>query len=117
MRVPVMVPVGGRKIKIRYLKTLPGPAKDVTFGEFCSSGAEIRVNKSAHTNTHEVHKTVVHELFHAVFKMSGLENIIKGNHEEAIVSAMENLLAPVFVFAPDSKIQYREVRFAFEDEE
>jgi hypothetical protein len=117
MRVPVMVPVGGRKIKLRYLKTLPGPAKDVTFGEFCSQHSEIRVNKSVHHNASEVHHTVYHELLHAVFKISGLENVVTLAKEEAIVSAIENMLGPILIFSPDSKVQYREVKFAFEEEE
>lgn len=117
MRVPVTVPVGGRRIKIRYLKSLPGPDKDVTYGEFCCSTAEIRVNKAVHHTPQEVHQTVIHELFHAVFKMSGLENIIPVKQEEAIVSALENLLAPILVFAPEAKISYREVKFSFEDDQ
>lgn len=117
MRVPVMVPVGGRKIKIRYLKSLPGPSKDLVFGEFCSSGTEIRINKAAHTNSQELFKTLFHELTHAVFKISGLENIIPLNKEEAVVSAIENLMAPLYAFSPSAKIKYREIRFAFEDEE
>lgn len=117
MRVPVEIAVGGKKIKVRYLKTLPGPLKDTTFGEYCCSHNEIRVNKSAHHNASEVHHTVIHEIFHSVFKISGLENIVPLKTEEAIVSALENILAPILVFAPGAKIKYREVRFGFEEEE
>ena len=117
MRVPVQIEVGGKKIKIRYLKTLPGPAKDVTFGEFCAQHTEIRVNKSVHHNASEVHHTIFHEICHSVFKISGLENIVPLAKEEAIVSAIENMLAPLFVFSPEAKVQFREVKFAFEEEE
>jgi hypothetical protein len=117
MRVPVQVEVGGKKIRIRYLKTLPGPAKDVTFGEFCPQRCEIKVNKSVHHNAAEVHHTVVHEIFHTVFKLSGLENIIPLAKEEAIVSALENMTAPLFIFNPNAKVTFREVRFPFEEDD
>ncbi len=114
MRVPVLVPVGGHKVPLRYVWRLSG---ENDYGEYVVEDRLIRVSKTRCSTPEIVWATVWHELAHAAVSLAGVGQIVSGVREEAVVTAIEFGMAPLMLFRQDVPgMRWREVSFPFERE-
>jgi hypothetical protein len=107
MKVPVQVTVGGKKVRIQYVETLP----DDCSGELEVGAATVRISKSRHANEREVFTTLFHELIHFALERTGHSAVWTDAQEEPLVYALENMLAELFWFRSDGAVKYREVEW------
>lgn len=115
MRVPVMVPIGGRNVRIEYLEQVIDddgvtPLSGATLGD----PVYIQISKTANTSAESVKSTIYHEMVHVAFQLTGHHEILTEQQEEAIVVALESMLSPVLAFQTKAGIKYREVEFPWE---
>ena len=112
MRVPISIPVGGRDVKIVYVSKL----EEGDRGAACLDTGRIFVSKSAPAAEREIFETIFHELIHVALHRTGHAEALDERQEEAIVYALEAMLAPLFVLGPVPGMRWRKVRFDFEEE-
>jgi hypothetical protein len=112
MRVPVSIPMGGKRVRISYKASLPGGE----YGLCVPATFRVTVSKAACESPEDVFSTVFHELKHIALYMTGQSENLKLGQEEGIVTGMEQMLAPLFMFNPAADIKWREIQFPWEEE-
>ena len=117
MKVPVSVMIGGRKVRIEYPNEIPGdkPEEPLSGEMVCGTGL-IRIAKSQHKTERDVFSTAIHEMLHYTLELTGHSAAWTDAQEEPIVTALENMLAPLLAFNSTASIQYREISWPGEDE-
>jgi hypothetical protein len=111
MRVPISIPLAGRRLRVSYVERL---ADDI-FAEFCEEAFRVRVSCSRHVTAKQVWRSLYHELNHAVMFLAGYTKKLSDEDEESIVTALDNFVGPIVAFAPPPGTRWREVAFPFED--
>jgi hypothetical protein len=112
MKCPVLVPMGGYKIRIEYVEKVDDEG---ACGEAEPTKHLIRISTTANTTAATVHSTILHELLHMAMGISGLAAMLGDKREEAMASGLEHMLAPlVRLDAPG--IKYKEIEFPWENE-
>lgn len=114
MKVPVSIVVAGRRIRIKYPDTLISDG-EASYADVDVANRLIRVSASDHNTGREVFETVFHELVHYGLRTSGLATILGKKLEEAVVEALEERLAPLFVFSPDASVTLKDIDFGKDD--
>lgn len=119
MRVPVFIPVAGKRVSVQYLTRVPGDSEDSdVFGDTTEDGLEIRISKSKHKSEREVFNTIFHEIKHSAVTIIGISHLLGDKLEEALVTGVENAVADLFCFNPDAPgVRWKTVKFPFESEE
>lgn len=90
--IPSHVVVLGKKIKIKRHKKLVDTTKRELFGLFDSDTMTIHLSRSP---LHSEKSTLLHEILHAIMFITGQNEILEFEQEEAIVRAIENGLFPL----------------------
>lgn len=109
MRVPVQVLIGGKKVRIKYVRELLDDDGTGLCGDTCVEDLQIRISKSRHKNERQLFATLYHELLHMALGIAGISAVWKDEQEEPIVYALESMLADLLGFNPAAKIRWREV--------
>lgn len=117
MRVPVSVTLGGRKVPIKYMTTLPGEGEGPNAGETDITNFKIYIAKDCVTKESDLFPIILHEFCHLAWAITGHTQSLKDGQEEPLVYALENMLAPLLSIRDTKLFRWREVRFPFEDEE
>lgn len=88
MKLPRIVGIGGRKIKVSY-------ADIPHYGEFDYDEGTIRISKELKNNPREVYETFRHELVEAALLLGGVgwQEIYD---QEPVVRALDNIFWPVW---------------------
>jgi len=84
------VDILGHKVRINYVSKVLFDGEDELDGSY--SNLVIHVSKDS-----DIHSTTLHEIFHAVFDISGVGKLVTPKVEEAIVTALENALKDYFI--------------------
>jgi len=111
MRVPVVIPVAGKKVRLLYKEVL----EDNAYALVAADRLTIDVSKTRNISPTDVWRSILHELAHVALDFSGHCKWLKEPQEEAIVHSFEVMLGPILVLAPVKGIRWREVRFPFEE--
>lgn len=83
--IPDMIPILGRKVEITKRKD------SKNFGYFCSNSRSINI--SPEDNNLYCKETLIHEMFHAGVKFSGLKNMLTDDLEEALAEMVEGVFS------------------------
>jgi hypothetical protein len=96
------IPILGRKISVRFAsdKDLANLAKDSECWGYYEN--EV-ITLSSSLNHEHARKILMHELAHAVLKISGISNLLEEKQEEAICDAFETY---VDVFRDEEFIKF-----------
>lgn len=95
--LPTKVLVLGKVFNIEYVKNLKDDEPDIhgkkeeLFGDTDGRNFHIRINSSYPLDLQRY--TIVHEILHAGFSVSGVNNLLTEELEETIVSCVESILA------------------------
>lgn len=103
MRVPAEVMVGGRKLRVEYVDSLEGG-----YGDLKMSDGLIRIAMDQHDTEEEVFSTLFHELTHYALWLTGHSEAWSDPIEEAVVTALENMLAGLFVFSKVAPVKWKD---------
>lgn len=118
MRVPVQMMIGGKKIRIDYPDVIPGdtPEEGDLSGDSQVLGGRIRISKTQNKSPEAVLHTIFHEALHMAIGITGHSEILVAKQEEALVYAIESMLAPLLILNPAAPVKYREIEFPWENE-
>ncbi len=117
MRVPVRIPIGGRNVPVEYLEqVLDDDGVTPLTGATLGDPTRIQISMTENRCPEAVKATLLHEMVHVAFELTGHHELLTENQEEALVVALESMLAPVLAFQSKAGIKYRELEFPFEDE-
>lgn len=114
MKVPVSIPLGGRKIRVIYKLSLKDDDGSRLLGYTERGKGEIHIAKD-HDDGPSLWHTIYHELTHVVFDITGHSRTMTESQEESLVVALESMLGPLLIFGPNSGVRYREIEFPFEE--
>lgn len=117
MRAPVSVMIGGKKVRVEYPDTIPGDTEEEgdLSGDTNSMACRIRISKTQNKSPDAVLHTLIHEMLHMAIGITGHSEVLGAKREEAIVYALENMLAPLLVLNPAAPVKYREIDFPWEE--
>jgi hypothetical protein len=85
--------IAGHTIKVKYINALKDDDRLDLHGDFNSDTRCIRI--CLDQSPAEQAQTLFHEAIHAAMHLSGQAALLKPEHEEGIVVALENALWPV----------------------
>ena len=68
---------------------------DTVSGLCYGSGHRIYISTEENKTPEEINSTLLHECIHAILYVSGQSQLLKEDHEEGIVIALESALAPL----------------------
>ena len=88
-KLPSHVKVFGTKIKITQEPEANMPD---LLGEFIADESRIRISNKL--NQDAARETLLHEIIHAAFFISGHSELLKPTHEEALIRMLEKALIP-----------------------
>lgn len=91
-KIPTSITILGKKIKIRKPKKLVDQSGQELFGLFDHDKMTIYVSQS---KGHDMNSTFFHECIHAVLFISGHNETLEHEQEEAIVRVLEHALYPI----------------------
>ena len=111
MRVPTLIPVAGKRVRVSYVNYLEGNI----YAEVSADHLMISISKSRNESPGDVWRSVLHELTHVALDFSGHCKWLSAPKEEAIVHAIETLLGPLLVLADVKGMRWRNIPFPFED--
>ncbi len=121
MRVPVRIPVAGHNVKIEYVDELIDEKDGKPyFGETVEGDRHIKISVSRPSNAAMVWQVLLHELFHIMCEITGVDNqlVATPGLEETLAHSTDNLLGPITQLRMDIPgAKYAEVEFDFEDDE
>ena len=87
--IPKKIVVAGREISIVWKDF------DETWGQYLHDEREIQLAKRMRKDPKAVWQTLLHEALHACIGMAGLDHILGGENEEAVVRCIEHMFFPV----------------------
>lgn len=91
-KIPTHIMILGKKIRTRKPKKLVDESGQELFGLFDHDKMIIYVSKS---KDHNIHSTFLHEILHAILFISGHNETLEHEQEEAIIRAIEHGLYPI----------------------
>ena len=116
MKVPVLIPLGGKKIKIEYIAHLvddEGEPISATVIDF-ENRIQISTTATNHETEDGVFSTLFHELLHFASEFTGHREWMGVKREESLVYGLESMLAPLFKFRALPGLKWKEIKFAAE---
>lgn len=111
MKVPVSIPIAGKRVRVAYVDYVEGNP----YAEVSADRLLITVSKTRNESPADVWRSILHELVHVALDFSGHCKWLSEAKEEAIVHAIETMLAPVLAFGSVKGMRWREVHFPFEE--
>ena len=116
MRVPIKIKLL-RWVKIAYPDTVLDEHGKQLSGRTLFGNKKLEVAKDQHADAEELSATILHEILHVSLSSSGLSEILGEELEEAIVTALENYLAPVVMFRhKDHNVKWGEIEMPWDDD-
>ena len=88
MKIPKSVRVGGIKVKVIWCDM------DDKWGDFNQDKREIRLSRQLNKKPKDTLLTLVHEMAHASFRLTGLSEVMGDETEEAVVRNIEQIFIP-----------------------
>ena len=88
--IPEKVEIAGREIAVVWRDF------EETYGQYCHDKREIQMANRIRGRKNMAWQTFMHEVVHGAIGMSGLDHVLGGENEEAVVRCIEHLLFPVF---------------------
>ena len=115
MLVPVKLKILGW-IKVSYLdEVIDDDGSTPLAGRTVPGDKKIEVSKEEHKDGETLHSTLLHETIHHILSVSGHSEWLGSEREEAIVTALENHLAPLVCFKTGASVRWKEIRMLWED--
>jgi hypothetical protein len=93
---PTKVSVLGVPFTIEYVADLKASDGTTAMGETLGEERIIRICTTNNTTQELVESVILHEIVHAALYISGQSERLGDKHEESIVLALENALAPIY---------------------
>jgi hypothetical protein len=93
---PTKVNVLGVPFSIEYVADLKASDGDTVMGETLGEERTIRICTTKNKNQELVEAVILHEIIHAALYISGQTERLGDKHEESLVLALENALAPIY---------------------
>jgi hypothetical protein len=91
-KIPTHIIILGKKIKIKKPRKLVDELGQELFGLFDHDKMVIHVSQS---KDHNKYSTFLHEILHAILFISGHNETLEHEQEEAIIRAIEHGLFPI----------------------
>jgi len=114
MRVPIKIKLL-RWVKIAYPDAVIDEQGAPLYGRTIVGNRRVEVAKDRHSGAEDLHATTLHEVLHLALSVSGHSEWLGEEREEALVTALENYLAPVLCFRENSVVSWGEVDFPWEE--